>query len=399
MPNVETKIESEELRLDVEHIADNSLDMLVKQLLCLTIQKKLPLISLDELSKHTTEPIIQIDYSKEFKQRFFYSSALAFQYGVIPQEAISHVANCLDINLLGRNDQLNRIKFHYLSLNQSPELGEMPYVMSLTDSNNKTTHYLVRDPIATIINMMTIVIVANLSETDVEFRASNFTRTTTPELPPSFWSKTGSWQNISENKLSYTDIYHPIMFKTVQDILTDRVTASALFKNKAELTIMDIGGGNGQLAYFIISYLTMKNIKYKYILIEPDQSQCEQARTLLNPLNIPASALEIHQSTLVDYIHQPGMSEKMNYQVDIILSSGGPINIHVVNKEDAWRNLMIMRLLLSENGRIIATGKSPLAHKAKELATVGFKFFAKSTLVPSEDGIPFKQKYVIGVNK
>jgi hypothetical protein len=398
MPNVETKIESEEFRLDIEHIGERSLDMLVKQLLCLSSQKKLPLIPLDELSKHTTESIIQIDYSKEFKQRFFYSSAIAFQYGLIPQEAISHVVNCLDINLLGHDDQLKRIKFHYLSLNQSPELGEMPSVMSLTDSKDMTTHYLVRDPIATIINMMTIVIVANLSETDVEFRASNFTRTTTPELPPSFWSKTGSWQNISDNKLAYTEIYHPIMLETVQDLLTDKVSTSALLKNKTELTIMDVGGGNGQLAYFIISYLAMNNIKYKYILIEPDQSQCEQAKTLLNPLNIPASALEIHQSTLVDYIHQPGMSEKMNDQVDIILSSGGPINIHVVNKEDAWRNLMIMRLLLSENGRIIATGKSPLAYKAKELEKIGFTFFAKSTLVPSEDGIPFKQKYLMGCN-
>lgn len=397
MPTEKELLEVIEPEFDIENIGELSLTMLVNQLILFTDQKKHPLVSINDLILHSNKPIVQFDYSKEFKDLFFNHSLLCFLQGLISREEIRNVVNCLDINLLGRNEQLKRIKFRYLSMNQSPVLGDMPYIMSLTDLNDKTTHYLVRDPLATIINMMTIVVVANLSETDVEFRASKYLRATTEELSPDFWSEAGPWQTVDSNKLTYVDIYHPMMEETVKQLIEERIKNGILIKDKSELTIMDVGGGDGQLAFFITGYLNANNIKHRYILIEPDASQCEQAKVLLNPFIKPSvSTLEIHTSTLSDYVNQPGMHEKMDRHVDIILSSGGPINIHVVNQEEAWRNLMIMRSLLTDTGRIIATGKSPLAYKAKELERVGFTLFAKSTLVASEDGIPFKQKYVMG---
>lgn len=397
MPTEKELLEVIEPEFDIENIGELSLTMLVNQLIHFTDQKKHPLVSINDLIVHSNKPIVQFDYSKEFKDLFFNHSMSCYIQGLISREEIHHVVNCLDINLLGRNEQLKRIKFRYLSMNQSPVLGDMPYIMSLTDLNDKTTHYLVRDPLATIINMMTIVVVANLSETDVEFRASKYLRATTEELSPEFWSAAGPWQTVDSNKLTYVDIYHPMMEETVKQLIEERIKNGILIKDKSELTIMDVGGGDGQLAFFITGYLNANNIKHKYILIEPDASQCEQAKALLNPFIKPSvSTLEIHTSTLADYISQPGMHEQMDRQVDIILSSGGPINLHVVNHEEAWRNLMIMRSLLADTGRIIATGKSPLAYKAKELERVGFTLFAKSTLVASEDGIPFKQKYVMG---
>lgn len=397
MPTEKEQTELIDLEIDLDKIGELSLAILINQLLRFTQHNNLPLIPIKEFINHSTKPIIQFDYSKEFKDIFFHHSMQCYANGSIPKEEIRHVVHCLDINLHGHNEKLKRIKFRYLSLNQSPVLGEMPYIMSLTDANDKTTHYLIRDPIATIINMMTIVIVANVSENDVEFRASKYIRATTEEFPPTFWSEEGAWQIDDSNKLSYVDIYHPIIEETVKQHIEESVKNSFLLKNKSELTIMDVGGGDGQLAFFIIAYLSKEKIKHKYILIEPDQSQCEQAKALLNQfINPSVSTLEIHTSTLSDYMKQPGMHEKLDFQVDIVISSGGPINLHVVNQEEAWRNLMIMRLLLSDTGRIIATGRTLLATKAKDLERVGFTFFAKSTLVATDDGLPFKQKYVMG---
>ncbi len=68
--------------------------------------------------------------------------------------------------------------------------------------------------------------------------------------------------------------------------------------------------------------------------------------------------------------------KKYRESADIIISSGGPLNVQIVSHAAAIKNLGMLRRLLKKQGILIATGLSELAIKKKDMEKQHFTIFS-----------------------
>lgn len=178
----------------------------------------------------------------------------------------------------------------------------------------------------------------------------------------------------------------------MDDITLDAFENQVLDKNlNNALIVIDVGGGKGRLAKKLLALADSKNIRLNYFLVEPDQSQCEEARKNLKSYfhnansNNVISNVEIFEGTFEQFLSSDlGMSLKE--KCDVVISSGGPINIQVVSMEEAKKSMQGIRGLIAPEGVVIAQGKSDLLLKRKDLENnYGFNVIASARREIEED--------------
>jgi len=112
----------------------------------------------------------------------------------------------------------------------------------------------------------------------------------------------------------------------------------------------------------------------EYILIEPNKKECEIANKTLIEFIAPSRSepkekvqtASIFNSTLQEFMSMPNHKQYIG-QTDVIISSDGPLNYHVVTTKVAKENLSAYKEMLSETGKVIATGLTSLLIDKKDI--------------------------------
>lgn len=207
----------------------------------------------------------------------------------------------------------------------------------------------------------------------IEEKLKRYYRLRAKPHPDSFWSK--EW-SLDKYCLPYSA---PGGIDTVTvDTFRSYMTARAL----SEAVVLDVGGGKGRLADKLLHEATRMGIDLKYILIEPDLSQCEAAWFLLKSY----PQVQVFHGTLQDFMARPRDKElqepfseclvedhSLKGRVDLIISCGGPLNNQVVSYDTAYTNACDYLTMLSQGGAVIATGLTSLLLSKKNLESIGFQ--------------------------
>ncbi|KTC99166.1 class I SAM-dependent methyltransferase [Legionella erythra] len=203
----------------------------------------------------------------------------------------------------------------------------------------------------------------------IEEKLRRYYRLRAKPHPSSFWGK--EW-GLDKYCLPYSAPggIDTVTVDTFRSYMTDRALSEAV--------VLDVGGGKGRLAAKIVLEAARMGIDLKYILIEPDLSQCEAAWSLLKS----CSQVRVFHGTLQDFMSRPedkaleeGLVENQSLKgrVDLIISCGGPLNNQVVSYETAYTNACDYLTMLSFGGAVIATGLTSLLLSKKNLESIGFQ--------------------------
>lgn len=207
----------------------------------------------------------------------------------------------------------------------------------------------------------------------IEEKLKRYYRLRAKPHPSSFWSK--EWA-LDKYCLPYSAPggIDTVTVDTFRSYMTDRALSEAV--------VLDVGGGKGRLANKIVLEATRMGIDLKYILIEPDLSQCEDAWSLLKSY----SQVQVFHGTLQDFMARPHDKElqepfgecpvedqSLKGRVDLIISCGGPLNNQVVSYDTAYTNACDYLTMLSLGGAVIATGLTSLLLSKKNLESIGFQ--------------------------
>ncbi|WP_133128525.1 hypothetical protein [Legionella nagasakiensis] len=219
----------------------------------------------------------------------------------------------------------------------------------------------------------------NLPLECVEEKVKRFYRLSARPHDKSFWAK--DW-NESKYTAQYSDP------KGI-DSITVNTFNKYLHKHCRtgdDLILVDVGGGKGRVALKLIEEARRANIELKYILIEPDVPQCREAASSLGEKAV------VFAGTLQDFIattqditsEQYDLLEKALRKIgvninevvgnsDLVISSGGPLNIQVVSYQIAHQNAQDFFRMIHAQGAVIATGLTMLLLSKKNLEKIGFK--------------------------
>jgi len=142
-------------------------------------------------------------------------------------------------------------------------------------------------------------------------------------------------------------------------------------KKEEPLKVFDIGAGKGRLANKLISIALEQKISVDYTVVEPSENQMDITRKALKKYATEKTCkITFIQSTLQD--------SKLETNAHCVLSSGGPLNLCVVTRDNAIANVKAMSDLLLPHGILIATGRTALLAKAKHFAQAGLKVLSYS---------------------
>ncbi len=259
---------------------------------------------------------------------------------------------------------LKRIKISYIRLGFISYFGKATCILDFTSKQGESAYYLIKERTADDILSSLKSLVDSLPNNCVEIRLPKKRRKNTSALDISFWStREGTWFT-KEVQDSYRCEIDPITIEGFEKVLITR--------QNSELIVFDVGGGNGRVAKKIIEVATNSCMKINYILIEPNELQSLEAKTLLETFGQQATVI---CTTLDDFQKLPEYQEYLG-KVDVVISSGGPLNVEVASYKNAIDNIQIINNLLKDDGHLIATGRTHLAIKQKEMKRYGFSILS-----------------------
>lgn len=233
--------------------------------------------------------------------------------------------------------------------------------LSFKDNAQPPQHFLINDKHPLSKSLQTLL--ENIPEEYLEKTVHKHHRKSTQPHSPEFWN--GIWGNNPGMEAMYDFDIDVMTVETFEKEVLDK-------QNKnTDITVMDVGGGKGRIAKKLLTAAYRKNVALNYILIEPAHAQCEMAQKTLEPL-INAmqkklnSKIKIIENTFDEFL-QSDLAQDLQGKIDVIISSGGPINIDVVNLETAKINITGMRKMIAPDGVMIAVGKTDLLLTRKDL--------------------------------
>ncbi len=271
-------------------------------------------------------------------------------------------------------------------------MGFPYYYLTITKQNDDERYYVVKQDTADSVLALVKQIAEKLPNNCLEMRQIKRERLGTRAFPDYYWSNLGPWAKESANEDSYINTIDPIMIDTFKKMIIEK-------RPQTVFTVIDAGGGKGRLAKKFIEAAEEMGVTLNYALIEPDQSQCEEAQKVFAEMGSDA---KVFRASLDQFRSSPDFENYKN-SADFVISSGGPLNLQVVSRDDAIANLDILRELLNEDGCIIAAGKSKLALKKKEMEKQHFDVL--QTHVKEENGedrdnlLGMQQVYVLRKSK
>ncbi|QRN03046.1 hypothetical protein GH742_03740 [Legionella sp. MW5194] len=241
----------------------------------------------------------------------------------------------------------------------------------LDEKKRQKTHYLAKNKPE--LNDAFRALRLQLPIQQIEEKLKRYYRLRAKPHPSSFWGKEWGLEK-------YTTPYSApggIDAVTV-DAFRNHMTNQAL----SEALVLDVGGGKGRLADKLLSEAQCLGIDVRYILIEPDLSQCEAAEALLKTypqVMVFHGTLQDFMTRIKDKAVQDGLCQAQLDEpgikggVDLIISCGGPLNNQVVSYDTAHANACDYLAMLAEGGAVIATGLTSLLLSKKNLESIGFR--------------------------
>lgn len=171
--------------------------------------------------------------------------------------------------------------------------------------------------------------------------------------------------------------------------------------NQESLIVFDMGAGKGRLAAKLITEAMRYGVPVEYILLEPESSQCDLAQEKIEHLQAiygDKFKASIYQQTM-DEFAQTSAYQQYTARVDCMVSSGGPLNLSVVDYNTAHRNLESANTLLREGGMLLASGLTDLHMTKKTFEQAGFHAHKLSEIVASNNQSRCMQMYVMEKGK
>lgn len=370
----------------------------IKSINDITVNKNLPIVTSTDIHLHKKKKIIRIDYRNDFKQYLLsqltpYSTNHAIEYGLIRPLT----KNIIEITLNNHHEKLIRIKIATIE-KEYCNFGDICIILTMT-TNNDELHYLVRDELALTIEKLLRTISDKLPENCTDLRASKSERQQSLMIDSQFWGSDDGWIKNQEHEQMYDTFIDPVTVEGFRNILKNKNTENIHSEERiSPLLIMDVGAGTGRLAVKLINEAKTKNIPLHYIFIEPDKIQCQMAEKRLASLREEIKfRITLYQYTLSQFFQHPDYVTQFQGKADVVISSGGPINIQVSSHNNAVENMAILRDMLNPDGQIIATGKTRLTLKKKEIEKTGLTLFSSCAKHPAFKDFSFShQRYVMG---
>ena len=264
----------------------------------------------------------------------------------------------LVVHLEKYDEYLSYIKLNTFIDLAKTNLRSLPdFVITMINKNNERRQFFIKDK--KIVNLIN-----NIKDLSIELGIAEYTITKynienlNKEVYPIFaWDF--NWDDHNTYGLWYNKVNDPMLIECFQQ------TVMPILKKSEDgaVTILDVGGGKGRLAKKLIEEVVKFNISVNYILLEPS-NQIEIARKNLK-------ALEDNEKCKISFIKSLLKDIDKGIKAHCVISSGGPLNINVVSREQALSHLNIIKKTLLPQGVLIATGQTPLVVKAKHFNKVG----------------------------
>ncbi len=208
---------------------------------------------------------------------------------------------------------------------------------------------------------------------------------------PQFWG--GNLEAYSRVNNHYSNHSDPIFLVKFENHILN------LSNGKSPLIILDIGAGKGRLAEKLILLAQAKKIPLCYILLEPEESQCDIANKKMNAL------IEKYGNNFVCQISIINLSIKHFAETDSyrhffgnihgIISSGGPLNVQVAQYKEAKPNLSIYENLLCNGGVALVSGMTESCITKKGFEKHNFDVLNMSEKIEDEGKEELIQFYVL----
>lgn len=235
----------------------------------------------------------------------------------------------------------------------------------------------------------------------VELAQHSETRKSIKPFHRSYWTENEiDWDADTRQSHHYEDVSDPMIIAA----FTEHVIGMG--QTEKPLIIVDVGAGKGRLAMKLLELAQQSTppVRLHYFMIEPDRYQVEKANNAISELvknhgEQFVSRVVIFGGTLSDFKKSNHFKE-LQHHVNVVISSGGPLNAQVVSYRDAIKNLSTMNALLMENGKLIATGLSALLVTRKEFQKHGMNIISAARRTVGDldgDGMPmieYQQCYV-----
>lgn len=249
------------------------------------------------------------------------------------------------------------------------------YAITLIKKNGEREYYFVRNEEFTELLTQLTFCASELNLAEFSLLKPMVLKQSELVYRPEGWDS--PWENPETHGLYYDRVSDPMV---LQEYVKRALPLSAKCEKGQPFTVLDIGAGKGRLAYKIISETLARSVPVHYILVEPSKAQLAIACTRLAEFSQNKNC----QITFVNStLEEIGLSEKAH----CIVSSGGPLNVMVVSREQAIANVKRMQALLLPRGIVIATGQTALLVKAKHFEQEKLKVLSYATPCPIPRGL------------
>lgn len=177
--------------------------------------------------------------------------------------------------------------------------------------------------------------------------------------PLEYWNDW--WIKETSQITHYRDIIYPLMSSAVLNVLEllDKQNMT-----KSPLMIMEIAGGNGELAEIILANAQYPENSH-YVFLELNEPSLEEAKIKLQKF----SNVEICQT---DLVNDKAYGTVLPYSVDLILGSGILTRCVLDNKQDAETILKKVYHYLKSEGYLILAGHAEMLLSANDFKKAGF---------------------------
>lgn len=309
----------------------------------LSVQKNLPVSAFNELNSET-KSCIRIN-------------AKEFSFNLTP-EWLLPLSHTIHLGTYSTPISIFKIQTINSTFIQKNDQQLLPFTTLLTikfKNENEPSQYFLLTKDHQINNIIK-KLMKEIPENNLELVLRKHYRSTIKPYESDFWS--GIWGKNPGMEARYDNWI---------DFMTLKAYAShVISENKNQkLVVVDAGGGKGRLAKKLITATLKAHVNLDYFLIEPDSLQCEIAEKNLGPFKKLAN-IEIIKSTIEDFFTSD-LAKQLKGNVNVVISSGGPINAFIVSIDEAERNMLNLREIMHPHGVFIAVGQTELLLKKKDL--------------------------------
>ena len=234
------------------------------------------------------------------------------------------------------------------------------YYVSITTGDNEKLKFTIKDEAKLTPSHLVTYLIENCPTQFIEVVIPKRLRCQSSPLSSEKWAT--MYRHNSAVTRYYSEVNDPLLLKSVSKALR--------FQPEVPV-ILDVGGGRGRVAKQVLQLPTIQATGCHYILLEPSSSEIRVARKALRQL-VEESKSSI-QITYINDIASTEVLDGFQEKVNLIISSGGPLNEQIVELGEAKTIANDLSACLAENGILISSGLTYNLLNRKDLESLGLR--------------------------